>query len=103
MKSSVRPIVRARIPARSCARTCFRPCESRRRKSPRLLGVSRQTLYDILAEKNPVTPAMALRIGKLTGTTAQSWLAMQQAFDLWHAERELRQALKQIPTLEAAA
>ena len=33
----------------------------------KLLGVSRQTLYDILAEKQPVTPVMALRLGKLCG------------------------------------
>src|SRR4051812_25527099 len=39
-----------------------------------LLGVSRQTVYAILTERQPVTPAMALRIGKLTGTTAESWL-----------------------------
>jgi addiction module HigA family antidote len=32
-----------------------------------LLGISRQTLYDILDEKQPVTPGMALRIGKLLG------------------------------------
>ena len=32
-----------------------------------LLGISRQTLYDILAEKQPVTPGMALRLGKLCG------------------------------------
>jgi addiction module HigA family antidote len=33
----------------------------------RLRGVSRQTLYDILDEKQPVTPAMAFRFGKLCG------------------------------------
>ncbi|MFI5013518.1 MAG: HigA family addiction module antitoxin [Hyphomicrobiales bacterium] len=33
----------------------------------KLLGVSRQTLYDILEEKQPVTPIMALRLGKLCG------------------------------------
>jgi len=33
----------------------------------KLLGVSRQTLYDILEEKQPVTPMMALRLGKLCG------------------------------------
>ena len=34
----------------------------------RLLGVSRQTLYDILDEKQPVTPGMALRLGNRSGT-----------------------------------
>jgi addiction module HigA family antidote len=53
------------------------------------LGVSRQTLYDILAEKQPVTPAMAVRLGAVFETSAASWLRMQTAYDLWHAEREI--------------
>jgi addiction module HigA family antidote len=53
------------------------------------LGVSRQTLYDILAEKQPVTPAMAVRLGAVFETSAASWLRMQTAHDLWHAEREV--------------
>jgi antitoxin HigA-1 len=53
------------------------------------LGVSRQTLYDIMAEKQPVTPAMAVRLGAVFETSAASWLRMQTAYDLWHAEREI--------------
>jgi addiction module HigA family antidote len=53
------------------------------------LGISRQSLYDILAEKQPVTPAMAVRLGAVFGTSAASWLKMQVAYDLWHAEREI--------------
>ncbi len=53
------------------------------------LGVSRQTLYDILAEKQPVTPAMAVRLGVVFDTSSASWLKMQTAHDLWHAEREI--------------
>lgn len=41
-----------------------------------LLQVSRQTLYDILAEKQDITPAMALWNGKLTGTTPEMWMNM---------------------------
>ena len=52
------------------------------------LGISRQSLYDILAEKQPVTPAMAVRLGKVLDTSSASWLRMQTAYDLWHAERE---------------
>lgn len=51
------------------------------------LGVSRQTLYDILAEKQPITPSMAVRLGAVFETSAASWLRMQAAYDLWHAER----------------
>ena len=68
----------------------------------RLLGVSRQTLYDILDEKQPVTPAMALRVGKLCGNGPDLWMDLQRAFDLDAAERELADELKKIPTLTAA-
>jgi addiction module HigA family antidote len=53
------------------------------------LGIFRQSLYDILAEKQPVTPAMAVRLGAGFSTSAASWLRMQVAYDLWHAEREI--------------
>jgi len=53
------------------------------------LGISRQSLYDILSEKQPVTPAMAVRFAAVFDTSAASWLKMQVAFDLWHAEREV--------------
>jgi addiction module HigA family antidote len=68
----------------------------------RLLGVSRQTLYDILAEKQPITPAMALRIGKLCGNGPDLWINMQRAYDLDVAEKELAGEIQKIPTLTAA-
>lgn len=68
----------------------------------RLLGISRQTLYDILNEKQPVTPGMALRLAKMFGGTAESWVNMQRNYDLRIAERELAGELAKIPHLEAA-
>ncbi|MXP41983.1 HigA family addiction module antidote protein [Altererythrobacter soli] len=68
----------------------------------RLLGISRQTLYDILNEKQPITAAMALRIGKLCGDGPEIWLNLQKRYDLKIAERELGDALDAIPRLEAA-
>ncbi len=68
----------------------------------RLLGVSRQTLYDIVAEKQPVTPAMALRLGKLCGNGPDLWLNLQKRYDLTRAEQELGDKIKAIPTLEVA-
>lgn len=65
----------------------------------KLLGVSRQTLYDILDERQPVTPAMALRLGKLCGNGADLWLNLQKRYDLLRAEQELGDKLKEIPTL----
>lgn len=68
----------------------------------RLLGVSRQTLYDIIDEKQPVTPGMALRLGKLLGNGPDLWIGLQRAYDLANAERSLAAKLKKIPTLGAA-
>ncbi|MFA6220022.1 MAG: HigA family addiction module antitoxin [Erythrobacter sp.] len=68
----------------------------------RLLGISRQTLYDILNEKQPVTAAMALRLGKLCGDGPDIWLNLQKRYDLQIAERELAEELDAIPRLAAA-
>jgi len=68
----------------------------------KLLGISRQTLYEVLREKQPITANLALRIGKLVGDGPESWLAMQQNYDLAIAERALAKELKSIPTLQAA-
>ena len=48
----------------------------------RRLGISRQTLYDILDQKQPVTPAMALRLGKFFGNGPDFWLNLQREYEL---------------------
>jgi len=55
------------------------------------LGVTRQTLHRIIARRNPrpVTPKMAVRLGKLCGNGPRLWLNLQTAYDLWHAERHV--------------
>ena len=66
------------------------------------LGVSRQALHAVLAEKAAVTPEMAARLGKLCGNGAGLWLRLQQARDLWRVERDMAVELQKIPTLRAA-
>ena len=68
----------------------------------RLLGISRQTLYDILNERQPVTAQMALRIGKLCGNGGAIWLGLQSRYDMQMAEAEMGDALDRIPVLQAA-
>jgi addiction module HigA family antidote len=67
-----------------------------------LLVISRQTLFDILRERQPVTPAMALRFGKLLGNGPDLWIDLQRACDLYVAEKQLEKVLAKIPTLTAA-
>jgi addiction module HigA family antidote len=67
-----------------------------------LLRISRQTLYDLLGEKQPVTPRMALRLGRLLGNGPEIWLRMQGAYDLAMAAQAMGDELEQIGTLKAA-
>ena len=65
------------------------------------LGISRQTLYDILNEKQPVTAEMAVRFGKLFGNGGRFWINLQRSHDLAVAERTVD--VSRIRTLEAHA
>jgi len=66
-----------------------------------LLRISRQHLYDILRERKPVSPAVAVRLGKLFGDGVGIWVRMQAAYDTRHAEREVD--VSKIPTLRTKA
>ena len=67
-----------------------------------LLGVSRQTLHAILAERAAVTPAMALRLGKLCGNGPNLWVTLQARYDLAVLEPAMAEELDRIPTIRAA-
>ena len=68
----------------------------------RLLGVSRQTLHAIMTERAPVTPEMALRLGKLCGNGPELWLGLQAHYDLETLSKTKRAEIAAIPTLAAA-
>ena len=51
------------------------------------LGVSRLSVSELLHGKRALSADMAMRIGRLTNTTAESWLRMQAAVDLWELEQ----------------
>src|SRR5258708_11253907 len=69
----------------------------------RKLGVTRQHLYRVLAEKAPGSPEMAIRLGKFCGHGPELWLRLQQAYDLWHAQRALEGEIARIPTVKPPA
>ena len=64
----------------------------------RRLNISRQQLHRVLACTHPITTEMALRIGKFAGNGPGIWLRMQQAYDLWHAEKRMKDELSKIET-----
>jgi len=66
------------------------------------LGVSRQTVNELLHERRGLSPAMALRLSRLFGNSPEFWLNAQRAVDLCQAERELEKDLGRIRTLKAA-
>jgi addiction module HigA family antidote len=53
------------------------------------LDVAASTLSRILAGTSRVTPEMALRLSKTLGRSPESWLAMQDAHDLWQARKQV--------------
>jgi antitoxin HigA-1 len=66
------------------------------------LGVSRQTVNELLNERRAVTPVMALSLSRLFGNTPQFWLNAQAAVDLWDAQRNSKAKLSRIRPLTAA-
>ena len=52
------------------------------------LGVTRKTLSALLNCKASLSPEMAVRIGKATKTSSESWLYMQAKLDLWNASQK---------------
>lgn len=52
------------------------------------LGISRQMLHDILAERKPLSAPMCLKVAKLFGGTPQRWMNLQAAYDLKIAEQD---------------
>jgi addiction module HigA family antidote len=53
------------------------------------LDVASSTLNRVLKGQSAISPEMALRLSKALGRTPESWLAMQDAYDLWHAKKNL--------------
>jgi addiction module HigA family antidote len=66
------------------------------------LGVSRQTVNELLRERRAVSPEMALRLSRLFGNTAEFWLNAQRAIDLWETSRTIKEKIKHISPLNAA-
>lgn len=56
----------------------------------RRLGVARPTFNRLVNEQSNLSPEMAIRLSKVLGGSAQSWLNMQTHYDLYHTEKAAR-------------
>ncbi len=66
------------------------------------LGVSRQTVNELLRERRSITPVMALRLSRLFGNSPEFWLNAQHTRDLWESEHRYSKELSRIQALNAA-
>ena len=66
------------------------------------IGVSRQSVNELLRERRAVSPEMALRLSRLFGNSPEFWLNAQRAVDLWEASKAIRNDVRRIQPLSAA-
>jgi addiction module HigA family antidote len=66
------------------------------------IGVSRQTVNEVLRGRRALSASMALRLARLFGNTPDFWLNAQRSVDLWDAEQEVGEALERIKPLRVA-
>ena len=66
------------------------------------LGVSRQTVNELLRGRRAVSPEMALRLARLFGNSPEFWLNAQRAVDLWDAAQAIKDDVARIKPLSAA-
>jgi antitoxin HigA-1 len=66
------------------------------------IGVSRQTVNDLLRERRAISPEMALRLSRLFGNSPEFWLNLQRAVDLWEANAAIKEDVRNITPLRVA-
>ena len=66
------------------------------------IGVSRQSVNELLRARRAISPEMAVRLSRLFGNSPEFWLNAQRALDLWDASRALEKEVRRIKPLGAA-
>jgi addiction module HigA family antidote len=66
------------------------------------IGVSRQSVNELVRERRAVSPEMALRLGRLFGNTPEFWLNLQRAVDLYDAAAATQDDVQHITPLRVA-
>ena len=65
----------------------------------RMMGITRKALSELVNEKSSCSPQMALKIAKVTHTSAESWLVMQIKLDLWKARQNKTGHIQKFPRI----
>ena len=63
------------------------------------LGVSRQSVNELLRERRAVSPEMAIRLARLFGNSAEFWMNLQRSVDLWDAGAAIKDDVLHIKPL----
>jgi addiction module HigA family antidote len=66
---------------------CLEPLGLSVTAAARVLGVTRQALNNVVNGKSGISPEMAIRLTKAFGSTEETWLRMQMAYDLAEARK----------------
>jgi antitoxin HigA-1 len=66
---------------------CLDPLELSVTEGAKVLGVTRQTLSNLINGRAGVSPEMAIRLEKAFGGDAETWLRLQMNFDIWNARQ----------------
>ncbi len=72
-------------------RECLEPLGLSVSKAAEGLGVSREALSELVNERAGVSVEMAIRLSKAFGSSPETWLGMQMAYDLWEARERVSQ------------
>ena len=74
-------------PGRIVRSACLEPLGLSVTAGAKVLGVTRQALNNVLNGKSGISPEMAIRLTKAFGSTEETWLQMQLAYDLAAARK----------------
>ncbi len=69
-------------PGKHVRMNCIEPLNITVTKAAKALGVTRQTLNNLVNEKSSISPEMAVRLEKMGWGVADSWMRLQMAYDL---------------------
>src|SRR5664280_1349759 len=81
------PMLNPPHPGRSIRRDCLEPLGLSVTAGAKVLGVTRQALNNVINGKSGISPEMAIRLWKAFGSTPETWMGIQIAYDLAAARK----------------